>query len=107
MPRGRGCRDPRPSGPVRFSPVTARPFRFMAGAGRPNSRAELVEHARRAEALGYDALVIPDHLTQQLAPAPALAAVAAATPRLRLGTFVLNNDLRPPARVAAELATPS
>jgi probable F420-dependent oxidoreductase len=77
----------------------------MAGAGRPNSRAELVEHARRAEALGYDALVIPDHLTQQLAPVPALAAVAAATTRLRIGTFVLNNDLRHPAVVAQELAT--
>ncbi|HXM56384.1 MAG TPA: LLM class flavin-dependent oxidoreductase, partial [Candidatus Dormibacteraeota bacterium] len=82
-----------------------RPFRFMAGPGRPNSRAELVEHARRAEALGYDALVIPDHLLQQFAPLPALAAVAGATTRLRVGTFVLNNDLRHPAVVAQELAT--
>ena len=85
--------------------MSSRPFRFMAGAGRPADHRELVEHARRAEALGYDALVISDHLMQPLAPLPALAAVAAATTRLRVATFVLNNDLRHPAVLAQELAT--
>jgi len=85
--------------------MSLRPFRFMASAGQPKDHRELVEHARRAEALGYDELVIADHLLQQFAPLPALAAVAGATTRLRLATFVLNNDLRHPAVLAQELAT--
>ncbi|HEY7202093.1 MAG TPA: TIGR03621 family F420-dependent LLM class oxidoreductase [Candidatus Dormibacteraeota bacterium] len=85
--------------------MSLRPFRFMASGGQPKDHRELVEHARRAEALGYDALVIADHLLQQFAPLPALAAVAGATTRLRLATFVLNNDLRHPAVLAQELAT--
>ena len=35
------------------------------------------EVARRAEGLGYDTLLMPDHITDQLAPMPALAAVQA------------------------------
>jgi probable F420-dependent oxidoreductase len=85
--------------------MSLRPFRFMASAGQPRDRRDLVEHARRAEALGYDVMVIPDHLLQQFAPLPALVAVADATERLRIGTFVLNNDLRHPAVLAQELAT--
>ena len=50
-------------------------------------------------------LVIPDHLIEQLAPIPTMATIAAATERLRIGTFVLNNDLRHPAVVAQDLAT--
>jgi probable F420-dependent oxidoreductase len=85
--------------------VSARPFRFLAGGGQLRDRAQLVEHARRAESLGYDALVLSDHLLPQLAPLPALVTVAEATTRLRVGTFVLNNDLRHPAVLAQELAT--
>ncbi|HSR24036.1 MAG TPA: TIGR03621 family F420-dependent LLM class oxidoreductase [Candidatus Eisenbacteria bacterium] len=84
--------------------TSRRRFRFMAGAGRPADRRELVERARRAEALGYDVFVVADHLPH-LAPLPALVAVAEATERLRIGTFVLNNDLRHPAVLAQELAT--
>lgn len=85
--------------------MSRRPFRFSAAiAGRPDARA-LAEFARRAEALGYSALVCADHLLAQLQPLPALAAVAAATEHLRIGTYVLNNDLRHPAVLAAELAT--
>jgi probable F420-dependent oxidoreductase len=61
--------------------------------------------ARRAEQLGYSALLIPDHLTECLSPWTALAAAAAATERLRVGTFVLNNDFRHPVLVAREAAT--
>ena len=61
--------------------------------------------AQRAEALGYDILTMPDHLTDQLAPVPALAAAAAATTRLRIGTFVLANDYRHPLLMAREAAT--
>jgi probable F420-dependent oxidoreductase len=81
------------------------PFTFFGGSGEIVDGRTLAEQARRAEAAGYDALVIPDHLLDQLAPLPALATIAAATDRLRVGTFVLNNDLRHPAVLAQELAT--
>lgn len=83
-----------------------RPFRFLTvpPPGAPAAR-ELTEAARRAEAAGFSALVLPDHLLEQHAPVPLLATVAAATERLRLGTFVLNVDLRHPAVLAQELAS--
>ena len=53
------------------------------GAGSP------VEVARRAEDAGYATLLFPDH-TGMVAPIPAMAAAAAVTSRLRLGTQVIN-----------------
>jgi probable F420-dependent oxidoreductase len=78
----------------------------MAGARRVVHARQLAEQARKAEAAGYAALAMTDHLgADQLAPIPALAVVAAATERLRIATVVLNNDLRHPAVLAHELAT--
>ncbi|PVE13007.1 N5,N10-methylene tetrahydromethanopterin reductase [Streptomyces scopuliridis RB72] len=58
----------------------------------------------RAEALGYDVILVPDHLGM-VAPFPALVAAAAATERPRLGTFVLNAAFWNPALLAREIAT--
>jgi len=85
--------------------VTARPFRFSISGSLLLDGPKLAERARRAEALGYSAFVLPDHLLDQLAPVPALATIAAATTALRIGMFVLNNDLRHPAVLAQELAS--
>jgi probable F420-dependent oxidoreductase len=82
-----------------------RPFRFLAEAAGAADGKALAADARRAEAMGIDVLVIPDHLIEQLAPIPFMATVAAATERLRIGTFVLNNDLRHPAVLAQDLAS--
>lgn len=82
-----------------------RPFRFLAEARAPASARDLAETARRAEAIGVDTLVIPDHLIPQLAPIPAMAAIASVSDRLRVSAFVLNNDLRHPAVLAQELAS--
>jgi probable F420-dependent oxidoreductase len=82
-----------------------KPFRFQADARAIASGRELAETARRAEAIGIDSLVIPDHLIAQLAPIPAMATIAAATDRLRIAGFVLNNDLRHPAVLAQDLAS--
>lgn len=83
-----------------------RPFRFLGVAANGVVKArELVDTARQAEAIGYSALVLPDHLIEQHAPIPVLATVAAATERLRIGTFVLNVDLRHPVVLAQELAS--
>jgi probable F420-dependent oxidoreductase len=85
--------------------MTARPFRFSVSGGAPQSARALAERARRAEQLGYSTYLLSDHLLDVLAPVPALAAIAATTERLRIGMFVLNNDLRHPAVLAQELAT--
>jgi probable F420-dependent oxidoreductase len=82
-----------------------RPFRFLAEAAEAVDGPELAARARRAEAMGYDVLVFTDHLLDQLAPVPAMAWTAAVTDRLRIGTFVLNNDLRHPAVLAQDLGT--
>src|SRR6266545_3129292 len=88
--------------------MSQRPFRFAVGASSStgtSTRGGLIELAQTAESLGYATLLISDHLLDQFAPLPALAAIAQATTTLRLGTFVLNNDLRHPAVLAQELAT--
>jgi len=82
-----------------------RPFRFGVNVRTSGSGAEWVAKARKVEALGYAVALVPDHLTDLLAPMPGLAAAAAATTRLRIGTAVLNNDLRHPVLVAREAAT--
>jgi len=82
-----------------------RPFRFLADARAVADGPTLAATARRAESIGFASLVIPDHLIDQLAPVPAMAVIAAATDRLRIGAFVLNNDLRHPAVLAQDLAS--
>lgn len=84
-----------------------RPFRFAAQLGKapdssPRAWADL---ARRVEDLGYSTLLMPDHFGDQLAPVPALAAAAAATTSLRVGSLVFGNDYRHPVVLAKEAAT--
>lgn len=81
--------------------MTERAFRFGVIAGQARSGAEWAATARRAEELGYDILLIPDTLFT-LSPFAALAAAAAATSMLRVGTYVLNAPNRTPAHVAWE-----
>src|SRR5215475_1265931 len=81
------------------------PFRFLATADEYPGFAELTALARQAEAVGCSAFVLPDHLIGQYAPIPLLAMVAAASERLRVGTFVFNACLRHPAVLAQDLAT--
>jgi len=74
--------------------------------------------ARQAEDLGYSTLFVADHylgpgpvydrsnhLPQNLAPVPAIAAAAEATERLRVGCRVFCVDFHVPAVFAAETAT--
>ncbi|MBV9595764.1 MAG: TIGR03621 family F420-dependent LLM class oxidoreductase [Chloroflexi bacterium] len=82
-----------------------RRFRFGVLLSRAESAAEWRELARKTEDLGYSTLLIADHFGRQLAPLPALVAAASATSRLRVGTFVLDNDFRHPAATAKEAAT--
>ena len=82
-----------------------RPFTFLAGFQAVADGKTLAAEARRAEAMGFHALVVPDHLIEQLSPIPALATIAAATDHLRIASFVHNNDLRHPAVLAQDLAS--
>jgi probable F420-dependent oxidoreductase len=82
-----------------------KPFRFGVNVGSASSRNEWTDKARKIEDLGYSTLNVPDHLTNLMAPMPALISAAEATKHLRVGTNVLNNDLRHPVLVAREAAT--
>jgi probable F420-dependent oxidoreductase len=82
-----------------------RPFRFLATVNENLGFAELTSLVRKAEAVGCSTFVLSDHLIGQYAAMPVLAMVAAATDRLRVGTFVLNVCLRHPAVLAQDLAT--
>ncbi|MFD7663585.1 LLM class F420-dependent oxidoreductase [Streptomyces sp. NPDC059788] len=81
-----------------------RPFRFGVNMISIESGAEWRQRCRRAEDLGYDVVLVPDHLGWP-APFPALVAAAEATERPRLGTFVLNAGFWNPALLARETAT--
>ena len=85
--------------------INIKPFRFGVNVRYAQSRSEWVEKARKIESLGYDTFNAPDHLADLLAPLPALVSAAGATSHLRVGTNVLNNDLRHPVLVAREAAT--
>ncbi|MBT2414989.1 LLM class F420-dependent oxidoreductase [Streptomyces sp. ISL-12] len=82
----------------------SRPFRFGVNLTVPAPAEEWRDKCRRAEELGYDVLLVPDHLGM-VAPFPALVAAAQATERPRLGTFVLNAGFWNPALLAREVAT--
>lgn len=81
-----------------------RSFRFGVTLHTANSAADWRAKARRAEALGYDVFLMPDHIGDTLPPLAALMAAADATERVHLGTFVLNNDFRNPLLLAREAA---
>jgi probable F420-dependent oxidoreductase len=84
---------------------TARPFRFGVVAAFARSAEEWTARARQVESLGYATLLVPDGLRHTLAPLPALAAAAAVTRTLRVGTYVIANDFRNPVLLAKEAAT--
>src|SRR5690242_10378768 len=61
---------------ILYSPAVVRRLRLaMQMTGAPTGR-EWAELARRFEAGGYDTISLPDHLGDQFAAVPALAAIA-------------------------------
>ncbi|MET3429704.1 putative F420-dependent oxidoreductase [Actinoplanes tereljensis] len=84
--------------------MTEREFRFGVVAGRAPSGAEWAATARRAEELGYDTILVPD-TRNTFAPFPALAAAAAVTTSLHIGTYVVSAPNRAPGLVAWESET--
>jgi probable F420-dependent oxidoreductase len=84
-----------------------RKFRFAAQLSKaPDGTARSwADQAKKAEALGYSTLLVPDHFGDQLAPVPALMAAADATSTLRVGALVFDNDYRHPLVLAKEAST--
>jgi probable F420-dependent oxidoreductase len=83
---------------------SGRAFRFGATAAFAPDAKAWTGLARRVEELGFSTLLCPDNVGT-LSPFAALAAAAAATDTLRLGTFVLAAPYRTPAAVAWESAS--
>ncbi|MFE2431710.1 TIGR03621 family F420-dependent LLM class oxidoreductase [Streptomyces sp. NPDC059373] len=82
----------------------ARQFRFGMAFLESAPAEEWARKCRHAEALGYDVLLVPDHLGWP-APFPSLVAAAQATQRPRVGTFVLNAAFWNPVLLARDVAT--
>ena len=95
-----------------------RPFRFAVQSFSATSGKEWRERARRAEALGYSALHLADHILgpgpaiaksnhpiQELAAVPAMMSAAEATTTLKVGCRVFCIDYQHPAVLAKQAAT--
>jgi probable F420-dependent oxidoreductase len=80
-------------------------FRFGVQMSSALSGRAWREQARRAEALGYSTLHVPDHFDEQWGPWVALTVAAEATERLNVGALVFDNDYRHPMVLAKEAAT--
>ncbi len=81
-----------------------RPFRFGYQLSGDHLE-DPVAAARRAEELGFDIITVSDHVGSGPAPLPTLTAMAMGTEHIRLGTMVLNGDMRNPVQLAWETAT--
>ncbi|MFI5053661.1 MAG: TIGR03621 family F420-dependent LLM class oxidoreductase, partial [Acidimicrobiia bacterium] len=71
----------------------------------PTSMEQWSALAQRAEAAGFAALCIADHPGATCSPFVALAAAAAVTTTINLGTSVINAGVRQPLDVASDAAT--
>ncbi|WP_063008098.1 TIGR03621 family F420-dependent LLM class oxidoreductase [Nocardia kruczakiae] len=81
-----------------------REFRFGVNFLSPGSADEWAAKCRRAESLGYDVLLVPDHL-ELPAPFPSVLAAAQAVERPRVGTFVLNAAFWNPVLLARDVVS--
>jgi probable F420-dependent oxidoreductase len=81
-----------------------RPFRFGFQLGS-DLGGDPVADALRAEEAGFDIVLMGDHIGPEYAPLITLGAIAAATTRCRIGTLVLNADVRNPVQLAWEAMT--
>ncbi|GAB1814831.1 TIGR03621 family F420-dependent LLM class oxidoreductase [Mycobacterium sp. MUNTM1] len=84
--------------------MTPRPLKLGLQLIGLNSVPEMAEEARRAEELGFDVVLLGDHLgmTAPLAPLPMLGAAA---PSLQVGNMVLNTAFYRPPLLARDLAS--
>lgn len=77
----------------------------MSVQGSPKDRAGWLALASEVEEAGLDGLYVYDHPASGPAPFVALAAAAAVTERIQLGTCVVNAGMWEPVQLASEIAT--
>jgi probable F420-dependent oxidoreductase len=84
----------------------SRPFRFgvVTTNGSNQSVGNWTEYSRMVESLGFAVLLVADHYGNGTVCTPRLAAAAAVTTSLRLGSYVYDNDFRHPVLLAREAA---
>lgn len=80
------------------------PFAFAVSASPARAPDRWADEARRAEDLGYQALLVPDHLASG-GPLAATAVAGAATTSLRVGPLVMAVDFQHPIGLAREAIT--
>ena len=72
---------------------------------KPTAAAEWLDLARRAEQAGFESLYVSDHPGYGVSPFVALAAAAAVTSQIRLGSYVSHAGVREPVLLATDVAT--
>jgi probable F420-dependent oxidoreductase len=84
--------------------MTTRPIKLGLALLGQGSVAEMVEQGRRAESIGFEVILLADHLgfTAPLVP---LAAIAQAAPTVQVSNLVLNAAFYRPALLARDLAS--
>lgn len=81
-----------------------RPFRFGIQLRNAPDGKSWREAARKAEALGYSTLFLPDHFGDAWSPTVPLAVAAEVTTTLKVGALVYDNDYRHPLVLARDMA---
>jgi probable F420-dependent oxidoreductase len=84
--------------------MTTRPIKLGLALLGQGPVSEMVEQARRAESIGFEVILLPDHLgfTAPLVP---LVAIAHAAPTVQVSNLVLNASFYSPALLARDLAS--
>jgi probable F420-dependent oxidoreductase len=83
--------------------MRAKPLKLGLTLFGQNSVPEMVEEARRAESIGFDVILLPDHLGLT-APLIPLVAIADAAPTVKVSNLVINGAFYRPALLARDLA---
>jgi probable F420-dependent oxidoreductase len=84
--------------------MTTRPLKLGLALLGLNPVPEMADEARRAEQLGFDVVLLADHLGMS-APLVPLPTLAAAAPTLQVSNLVLNAAFYRPALLARDLAS--
>ena len=80
-------------------------FRFGLHSNPTGTRRDLMDKARKAEDLGFDTLLLGDHVFIPMTPFQSLALAASVTTTLRFSTCMLCNDFYNPVNLARDVAT--
>ena len=80
------------------------PFRFGLQISSEYTD-DAIEAALGAEHAGFDIVLMGDHIGPESSPLPTLAAISNATTSCRIGTLVINADVRNPVQLAWEAVT--